>query len=226
MADDAGTQNAGNSGTEGAAAQNTGFQAPTEWAESETYKPFFVEKDVVKTFDVNGLATKYAETVQQIPAVPAKADEYSFEFPKDYPVDEIDQKLQKELAHNLKMTKEQYEGMVKHDLARLARVSEEMAKEVEKAKGELVREWGGEEKFKANLARVDKAAEMFFGKGAFADDALRNNPVVIRGLFKIAEKMTEDTQKSGSGSGADSRPIGVDGRPIIDYSKTTPGPRQ
>lgn len=216
MAEGAGTQNAGESGNQGAAAQ-TGFQAPAEWAEAEAYKPFFTEKDGVKSFDVLALGKSYSEAKSQIPVVPAKADDYSFEFPKDYPLDETDLKLQKELAKTIGLTQAQYEGVVKHDLSRLARVADELAKDVDKAKGELVKEWGGPQKFEANMARVDKAAEMFFGKEAFSQDALRNNPVIIRGLFKIAEKLSEDTTKSGNESGADNRPMGIDGKPRLYF---------
>jgi hypothetical protein len=224
MADVAGTPGAGNSGDNGAAGASTGFQAPAEWAEVETYKPFFVEKDGAKSFDVNGLATKYAETVKQIPVVPAKADDYSFEFPKDFSIDEAVLKLEKEAAKNLGLTQAQFEGMQKHALSEYARMAQEVAAKSDTAKAELVKEWGGPQKFDANLAKVNKAAEAFFGKDAFTNEALTNNPVVMRGLFKIAEKLTEDTLKSGSGSGADSRPVGLDGRPMLDYSKTTPGP--
>lgn len=224
MAEDAGTPNAGNSGTNGAAAQ-PGFQAPAEWAEVETYKPFFVEKDGAKTFDVHGLAKSYAETVSKVPIVPAKADDYSFEFPKDFPVDEAALKLEREAAKNLGLTQAQWEGLQKHTLSEYARMAQELVTKAESVKAEFVKEWGPQ-KFDTNLARVNKAAEAFFGKDAFTDDSLRNNPAVIRGLFKIAEKLTEDTLKSGSGAGADSRPLGIDGRPIIDYSKTTPGPQR
>lgn len=210
---------------QGASAQ-TGFQAPAEWAEVETYKPFFIEKDGTKSFDVNGLATKYAETVKQIPVVPAKADDYKFEFPKDFPVDEVALKLEREAAKNLGLTQAQFEGMQKHALAEYARVAQELAAKSEAVKSELVKEWGGPQKFESNLAKVNKAAEMFFGKDAFTNEALTNNTTVIRGLFKIAEKLTEDTLKSGTGSGANARPVGIDGRPMLDYSKTTPGPAQ
>jgi hypothetical protein len=225
MAETAGTPDAGNSGDNGAAAQ-VGFQAPAEWVEVDTYKPFFIEKDGAKTFDVNGLATKYAETVKQIPVVPAKAEDYSFEFPKEFPVDEAALKLEKEAAKNLGLTQAQWEGLQKHSIAEYARAAEEVAAKSESAKAELVKEWGGPQKFDANLAKVNKAAEIFFGKDAFTNEALTNNTVVIRGLFKIAEKLTEDTLKSGTGSGADARPLGLDGRPMLDYSKTTPGPGQ
>jgi len=79
---------------------------------------------------------------------------------------------------------------------------------------------GGPQKFEANLERVNKAAELFFGKDAFQEDALRNNAVVIRGLFKIAEKLTEGTTISGAAAGADNRPVGVDGRPILRFYNT------
>ena len=223
MAEDAGTPNAGNGGGNGATAQ-TGFQAPAEWAEADTYKPFFVEKDGAKTFDVNGLAKAYADTVAKVPVVPAKAEDYTFEFPKDFPIDEASLKLEREAAKNLELTQAQWEGMQKHALSEYARAAQEVAAKAESVKAELVKEWGPQ-KFDVNLARVNKAAEAFFGKDAFTNEALTNNPAVIRGLFKIAEKLTEDTLKSGSGAGAsDTRPLGIDGRPIIDYSKTTPGP--
>ena len=221
MAEDAGTLNAGNGGDNGAA--GAGFTAPPEWAEVETYKPFFVEKDGAKTFDVNGLAKSYAETVAKVPVVPAKADDYTFEFPKDFQIDETALKLEREAAKSLGLTQAQWEGMQKHALSEYARAAQEVAAKAESVKAELVKEWGPQ-KFDINLARVNKAAEAFFGKDAFTNAALTNNPVVIRGLFKIAEKLTEDTLKSGSGAGADSRPLGIDGRPILDYSKTTPGP--
>ena len=222
MAEAAGTPNAGNSGDNGATAQS-GFTAPPEWAEVETYKPFFVEKDGEKSFDVHGLAKSYAETVTKIPVVPAKADDYKAELPKDFPVDEVDSRLQKELAKNLGLTQAQYEGIVKHDLSRFSRVADEMAKTVEVAKATLTKEWGGPQKFEANLAMARKAAEAFFGD-ALKNHDLGNDPALIKGLYKIATKLSEDTLKSGSGSGADSRPVGIDGRPMIDYSKTTPGP--
>jgi hypothetical protein len=212
-------------GDNGAAGASTGFTAPPEWAEVETYKPFFIEKDGAKSFDVNGLATKYAETVKQIPVIPAKADDYKAEFPKDFPLDKVDAQLQRELASKLKMTQEQYEGMVSHDLARFTRASEEMAKTVETAKATLVKEWGGPQKFEANLAMARKVSEAVFGKDAFKDHDLGNDPVLIRGLYKLSQKLSEDTLKSGSGAGAAGRPVGIDGKPMIDYSKTTPGPQ-
>ena len=212
-------------GDNGAAGASTGFTAPPEWAEVETYKPFFVEKDGAKTFDVNGMAKSYAETVAKIPVVPASADDYKAELPKDFPMDEVDVKLQKELAKNLGLTQAQYEGIVKHDLSRFTRVADEMAKTVEAAKATLTKEWGGPQKFDANLAMARKAADVFFGKDAFKDHDLGNDPALIKGLYMIATKLSEDTLKSGMGSGAANRPIGIDGKPMIDYSKTTPGPQ-
>jgi hypothetical protein len=224
MAEDAGTQGAGNSGDNGAAAQS-GFTAPPEWAEVDSYKPFFIEKDGAKSFDVHGLATKYAETVKQIPIVPAKADDYSFEFPKDFPIDEATLKLEKEAAKSLGMTQAQFEGMQKHALSEYARLSEEVAAKVEAAKATLTKEWGGPQKFDANLAMARKAADVFFGPGAFKGHDLGNDPALIKGLYMIATKLSEDTLKSGSGAGADSRAVGEYGTPILpSYLKTTPGP--
>lgn len=225
MAEAAGTAAAAG-GTTGATAQTpTGFQAPAEWAESETFKPFIKEDNGAKLVDVQALGKTYADLQAKIPVVPAKADDYKVELPKDFPVDEVDVKLQKELAKNLGLTQAQYEGIVKHDLSRFARVADEMAKTVEAAKATLTKEWGGPQKFEQNLAMARKAAELFFGD-ALKNHDLGNDPALIKGLYKIATKLSEDTLKSGGGSGADSRPIGIDGRPMIDYSKTTPGPQR
>lgn len=220
MAEDAGTA-AAVSGTEGATAQPAGFTPPAEWAESEHYKPFFKED---KSFDVEGLAKSYADTKAQLPVVPAKADDYKFEFPKELQIDEAKFLLEREAAKSLGLTQAQFEGLHKHAIAEYAREAEAAAAEGEKVKAELVKEWGGPVKFEANLAKVNKAAEAFFGKDAFNEHALKNSSVIMRGLLKIADKLTEDKLVSGSGAGADSRPVGIDGRPILDYSKTTPGP--
>ena len=219
MADDAGTAAAA-SGTEGATAQPTGFQAPPEWSEVETYKPFFVEKDGSKTFDVHGLAKTYADTVTKIPVVPAKAEDYSFEFDKDLPVDEAAFKLAKEAAKNLGLTQAQFEGMQKHAVSEYARVAGELASKRESAKAELVKEWGGPQKFKANLEMARKAAKTFFGN-ALENHPLADDPGIAKGLYTIATKLSEDTLKSGSGAGADSRSAAE-----RLYGKTTPGPQQ
>jgi hypothetical protein len=218
MAEGAGTQGAGDGGNGSGASAQPGFTAPAEWAEVADYKPFFVEKDGVKSFDVHGMATKYAETVKQIPVIPAKAEDYSFEFPKDFPIDEATLKLEKEAAKNLGLTQAQFEGMQKHALSEFSRMAEEVAAKSESAKAELVREWGGPQKFDANMARVKQAIISFFGADAKFDNQIGNDPVFIRGLFKIAEKLTEDTLKSGSGGGADSM---SDAERL--YGKTTPG---
>jgi DNA-binding XRE family transcriptional regulator len=213
-------------GDNGASGASTGFTAPPEWAEVETYKPFFVEKDGTKSFDVQALAKSYADVQTKIPVVPAKADDYKAELPKDFPMDEVDVKLQKELAKNLGLTQAQYEGIVKHDLSRFTRVADEMAKTVEAAKATLTKEWGGPQKFDANLAMARKAADVFFGKDVFKDHDLGNDPALIKGLYMIATKLSEDTLKSGMGAGAADRVLGEYGTPILpSYLKTTPGPK-
>jgi hypothetical protein len=216
MADNAGTSMAAG-GTEGAAAQPTGFTAPAEWAEVETYKPFFVEKDGAKIFDVPALAKSYADTKALIPVVPAKADDYKFEFPKGLQIDEAKFNLEREAAKNLGLTQAQFEGLHKHAIAEYVRVSEAVAAEGEKVKAELTREWGGPQKFEENKVKVEKAAELFFGKDVFKQEVLQNNPVIMRGLLKIATKLSEDTLKIGTGAGADNRPIGLDGRPMLRF---------
>ena len=225
------------SGDNGATAQTINFGvtpigAPSEWLENEIFKPFLKEENGVKRFDPIEIGKSYAEIKSQIPVVPAKADDYKAEFPENSPFDEVERKMQRELASTLKMTQEQYEGMVSHDHARFSRQFEEMVKTVEAVKSELVKEWGGHQKFESNMAMVRKAAGSFFGPEMAKLDLLRVGSLLgdskgfVSGLYAIATKLTEDTLKSGDGSGAGSRPLGIDGRPILDYSKTTPGPGQ
>lgn len=223
MADD----QAGGAGSAGDNGSMAGFTPPTEWADSPDYKQFFIEKDGKKDFDVAALAKTYAEIKAQIPQVPAKAEDYKAEFPKDFPADEVDVKLQKDLAKKLGLTQAQYEGIVAHDLARFSRVADEMAKSIETAKTELIKEWGGQQKFESNLAMARKAAQTFFGPDAFkGEPELGNNPAIIKGLYMIATKLSEDTLKGGTGAGADHRPVGDYGTPIFpSYLKTTPGPQ-
>jgi hypothetical protein len=188
---------------------------PPELVSNEKLTSFFEEKEGVKTFNLGGLAKSYLESQSALPAVPETAEAYQFEFPQDFPVDEADSKLQKEMAKEAGMTQKQYEAMVKFDLARLGKFSEEAAKAFQQAEKTLKAEWKGD--FQTNVTMAKKAADAIFGK-EFAERAdVGNDPQILKGLFLIAKKMGEDIFRKGDSSDETKRPQGPDGRPRLKF---------
>lgn len=219
MAESAGTAAAA-SGSEGATAQPAGdsqaagFTPPAEWLESDHYKPFIKED---KSFDIEGLGKKYAELAQQVPVIPAKADDYSFEFPQDFQVDEAALQLHRQMAKELGLTQAQYEGVTKHELQAYAAKAEAEAKQLSEAKNALVKEWGGQQQFETRIGKCREVAARFFGKEIVDKHDLANDPVFVKGLWAIASTISEDKLKQGSQSGANERPLGIDGRPRLRF---------
>lgn len=212
----------GNTG-EGSGSQITN-SIPSDWTENETFKGFFGEDgsfDFEKfSEDYNSkaeAAAKLEESNQNQPVVPEKPEDYTFDFGDDYPLDEADATAQRELAKELGLTQEQYEGIVKHDIGRAARAIEEVEQGAKEAKEQLVKEWGGNVAFEKNLKSAAQAAVTFFGK-EFADRIdLGNDPQLIKGLYLISQKLSEDTLKQGAGAGAGPA-VGDDGEPRLIYN--------
>lgn len=216
MADGDSTAAAASGTNGGTAPQPISIDIPTDFEANEAFKPFFIEADGGKKFDFQALTKSYLDTKQAVPVVPETADAYKFEFPQDYPLDDADRQMQREMAKTLGMTQAQYEAVVKHDMARMNRVAEEMAKEREQAAKALQKEW--KTSYETNVGLAKKAAEAFFGKEFFSRFDLGNDPEMIKGLYTIATKMGEDTLKlGGSPAGADTRPVGNDGKPRLKF---------
>jgi len=210
---------------DGSGGQDTITNAiPEAWAQTDYFKDFYGENG---SFDFEKFGESYsadkskiAELSQNQPQLPESADDYKFDFGENptYPVDEADVKLQRELAKELGLTQAQYEGLVKFDLGRVSRAAEEIENGAKQAREQLVKDWGGQQKFEANLAAAAKVATAIFGK-EFADRAdLGNDPQLIKGLYLISTKLSEDTLKDGSGT-ASGPPIGEDGEPLLVYGK-------
>lgn len=215
MADDAGTQGAGDSGDNGAAAQ-IAFQVPTEWASNDDYKGFFTGEGDSKAFDINALAGAYSEAKKAVPVVPETPDAYKAEFPDDWPLGDVDRQLQKETAKALGLTQEQYEGVVKFDIARLTRAAEEADVQMRQAREALQKEW--KQDFDTNLAKAKMVSDLVFGEEFTKSVDLGNNPAFIRGLYALSRKMSEDTLKiGGMPAGGDTRPKGEDGKPRLKF---------
>lgn len=214
MADDAGAP-AGESSDQGSESQNEVVNSiPGEWAENDSYKDFFQEDG---SFDFE----RFSETHEGMKALsPDVPDEYSFEFPENNLLDETDIQLQRDMAKDAGLTQSQYEQIVKFDMARLSREADAITAEAEGAKAELIKEWGGEQKFKANLAAAAKVAATIFGED-FAERAdLGNDTQLIKGLFAIHKNLSEDNFKQGSSVNSDNRKIGVDGEMLFNYGNS------
>ena len=208
-----------NSGT---APQPISVTIPDTWAADDNFKGFFKEGEGgAKAFDLDGFQKHYIETKQALPVVPETADAYKFDYPEGWPVDEAEVKLHREMALSAKLTPQQYETIVKHDIARMSRVAEDSAKKLEEARVVLKKEYG--QSYQANIEAAKKAVSVVFGEDvakAFNIES-ETDPRVIRGLVKLAKSMSEDKLKLGGLPAGDDRPVGVDGRPIFkSYSQT------
>ena len=195
---------------------------PNDWAENDHFKTFYDEDG---RFDFERFGSEYADAQGRLsdlsenqPELPATSDDYTFDFGEDpaYPVDEVDVKLQRDLAKDLGLTQAQYEGIVKYDLARMARATEEIETEAQQTREALIKEWGGQQKFEANLQAAAKTAVAIFGAEFAERTDLGNDPQLIKGLYLISQKISEDTLKSGSGAAAEA-PVGDDGERRFVY---------
>ena len=195
---------------------------PEAWAEIDHFKDFYGEDG---RFDFEKFGNEFAEVQSKLselnenqPELPATSDDYTFDFGEDpaYPVDEVDVKLQRDLAKDLGLTQDQYEGIVKYDLARMARAGEQIESEAQQTREALIKEWGGQQKFDANLQAAAQTAVAIFGAEFAERTDLGNDPQLIKGLYLISQKLSEDTLKSGSGAAADP-PLGDDGERRLVY---------
>jgi hypothetical protein len=217
MTEGAGTAAA--AGGEGGSESQTVNSIPADWAENEHFKDFYGED---KTFDFGKLSESYASTKAEVNTLkenqPVVPDDYSFEFPKEgYPIDEAEIKLQREMAKEAGLTQGQYEAAVKFDIARYAQKAEQITNAAEEAKSELVKKWGGAQKFEANMAAAAKIGGMVFGKEFVEKSELGNDTALLEGLYLLSQKLSEDTFREGSSAGSDGRKAGVDGEKLFNY---------
>ena len=202
---------------------------PTDWAENDSYKDYFGDDG---KFDFEKFGTDYAsakESMNNQPVVPETPEDYSFEFPQTeeneptYLIDEADYHLQRAMAKEAGMTQAQFETMIKFDMARGAKMLDDVAKGSQEAKSELMKDkdWNTESKFQANMAAAANVALNVFGK-EFAErhDDIGNDLQLLKGLYLLSTKLSEDTLKSGSGVESDPRKTGVDGEKMFIYKNS------
>lgn len=162
----------------------------------------------------------YAELEKRVGTggAPATADEYKADAAlakvkettgQDVKLDDAQAKGFRELAHGLKLSQAQYEGVLGAYFSNVqnmvdASFDNAMAKGAES----LAKAWGAKdgEQFKANMSSAVKAfnayapAEM---RTQQVMDQIGNNPVVLQLLAAVGKEIKEDRRPNGGGMGAD-----------------------
>lgn len=140
--------------------------------------------------DVNGLATKYIDLSGNQPVVPDTPEGYTFEFPSDYPTDEADLKVFRETALEEGLTQKQYEAMLKHDLARMTRISKSLEDNQKKVTSELHKEYG--DGFKANIEKANLVMKRFGTDDLAKRVDIGDDPGILKMLVEISKVISED----------------------------------
>ena len=173
--------------------------------------------------DVNGLARAFVDTQAQfselqgkIPQVPATAADYGVDIPEGYNEQAMSEFL--ELAHSTGLSSDQVNSLLKYQHEKATAKAQAGEAEVQKGLEGLTREWGAN--FEANAALANSAVNYFGGealKQYMNDSGRGNNAVEIKAWLKVAQSMSEDTLLTGSTNESKQRPIGVDGRPQLEF---------
>lgn len=154
----------------------------------------------------DALATKYIENVgsqeelrSQIPKVPEKAEEYAYEFGADAKVNEEAVTEFKGVAHKLKMSAEQFKGMMDYDAARSKATRESHQKLADDTKAELVKDMGDD--YAPNLKLAQKVLKAFGAEALMNDVELGNSTVLFKALVKMGKTISEDKLEAPGGGG-------------------------
>ena len=217
MADEGASTAAAEGGETGSESQEISNAIPTDWAENDTFKSYFGEDG---KFDFERFTESHSTMVSKAenqPQVPETAEDYSFEFPKDYENDEADYQLQREMAKEAGMTQAQFEAMKAFDLARENKFLADMATEREESKKALVTKWGGSQNFEANMEAAANVALEIFGEKFAERNDLGNDTQLLEGLYQISQLISEDNLKKGSAVATPTRKKGMDGEAMFTY---------
>jgi len=172
------------------------------------------ENEMFKDMDVGKLATSYIDIQGQVPVIPGKPDEYSFEFPENVPFNEADHKLFKDFALKEGLTQGQFKALNEYDIQRIGNVMESYeAKRVEAWK-QIKQDTGFEE---SEIEKKIEAVSKALGLGDLTDRLdLKSDPEFVKAMLSIKEKISEDVLKIGD-TGGKTRPRGPDGSPRLVF---------
>lgn len=173
------------------------------------------------TASAQKVAAAHAELEKKLGATgaaPATADEYKADAVlaklkettgQDVKLDDAQAKGFRDLAHGLKLSQAQYEGVLGAYFANVqSMVDASFDNAMAKGAEALSKAWGAKdsEPFKANMTSAVKAfmayapAEM---KTQQVMDQIGNNPVVLQLLAAVGKEIKEDTRPNGGSMGAE-----------------------
>lgn len=176
--------------------------------------------------DHGALAQAYLDTRQKMPVVPEKMEGYEI---SKTPIDGVELpdegiQLYRTVAHELKLTQEQANALVKIDQQRLAdgrkAAKERRETAVKEAETQLKKDWGGD--FDKRVGRAESVIGKF-GPKEFPDwlkqTGLNNHPLFIRFMDAVGSQFTEDQLHEGKPAPGDNkRPQSEDGRPRLKFA--------
>lgn len=162
-------------------------------------EPFKVPEKFLKDgeADVENLVKSYTELETKLrttrPNAPASADDYSFDFPEGFDVDDKATTEFKKEAHEKGLSQDQFEWVMKEYLDTVATTMTESTPSVEKAEKALKEVWGDGFEDQRSAAQL---AWKTFG-GDLDVNEVGNNPVALQVLAKIGATLKEDGVTSG-----------------------------
>lgn len=144
---------------------------------------------------------------------PETPEGYDIEWPKRENV-EWDPDLQQQfgkLAHDIGLSKKQFEALVEFEGERVGIIAHTGAKALKAAEDTLQEEWGGN--FTRNVAYAQRAVGEIGGdelKAVLDDTGLGNNPIIAKAMYKIGRMMVEDGIIPGEVAGATTKQQALD----------------
>jgi len=220
MADDTG---AGGQGDTGAGGNGDG----TSFLDGITDEGVRANEALKGIENLDGLATKYLEANQNLadlkasqPTVPDSVEAYAIDIPKEVEgaVDEADLGAFKEAALGMRLTPEQYQGIMQFEFARAARLAEEYDKGQDEVMNELKKELG--DGWEAALERANKVLAAIPGGEQLLESIELGDHAPLFKLMKwVGDNISEDILETGGGTGGegDTRPRDETGKPQLQY---------
>jgi hypothetical protein len=168
--------------------------------------------------NLDSLAKGYIELRESQPVIPESVDGYAIDVPQGITVNQADLSSFKETALKLKLTPDQYKGVMEFEFTRAARINDDYNQTTDKNKKALQKELG--DNFDAALQKANKVLEKApGGKDLLNSVDLSNHPALFKLMTWIGEHISEDIlETGGSASHGDTRPRDDAGNPQLKYA--------
>jgi hypothetical protein len=175
--------------------------------------------------DTAGLARYYVDLKSNYLKPPDTADEYEFEMPEGFNVDDNAYSEFKKMAFDEGINQKQFSALMGMEATRHKSALESIRTNIDTARTEsetaLKTEWG--DKYQEKLDGANRILKHeSFADGAFKqflnDTRFGDNPHVIKFFSKLSDLISEDAfTKPGTGDSKPGIPVGEDGRPMLKF---------